>query len=228
MNRTLRPIAPAVIIVSLVLLGPLARSAAGQIATLPGASPEVIPGAYFGGGVARGANTAYDPINDVRLVVSSYGPTYGVFINGAGVPVTTPFLISNDDNGWGHFPGIAFSPDLADGNGGFGAFLVTWNGTITAAGTTNHVHARVVSYTAATHLVGSTFIVSDGESVFWEVGHVPSIAYSPTSRTFMIVWRSFATYNVRVRALTIDGAGAPVIGATSTVSTGNAQNPSIA
>jgi hypothetical protein len=132
----------------------------------------------------RGTDTAYDPVNDIYLVVGSTAgntmtPLFGVFSNTAGDPIAAPFQV-NDGGLLAHFPRVIYSPDLSNGAGGFGAFLVTWHGGLF----TNSVHARVVAY--PNRIVSADTTIPS--QTFQEAG--PSVAYSPSSHVFLVTWQA--------------------------------------
>src|SRR5262245_51932443 len=136
-------------------------------------------------GAVRGTNSAYDYKNGQYLVVSAYGGLNGVFVTADGT-VGVPFVMPTGD--FAHFPGVAYSPDLF---GGAGGFLVTWNQSL---GQGALVHARFVS---ASGVLGPEIVqpgctlcaVSTGGS-YWE--SVADVAYSTASHEFLVVWSTFA------------------------------------
>src|SRR5262245_38253697 len=125
-------------------------------------------------GAVRGSNSAYDYKNGQYLVVSAYGGLNGVFVTADGA-IGVPFAIPTGD--FAHFPGVAYSPDLF---GGAGGFLVTWHQSF---GTGALVHARLVT---ASGVLGPEIVqpgctlcaVSTGGS-YWE--SVADVAYSTAS-----------------------------------------------
>src|SRR6478609_5142376 len=118
------------------------------------------------GGV-RGTNSAYDFKNGRYLVVSAYGALNGVFVTADGA-VGAPFVMPTGD--FAHFPGVAYSPDLF---GGAGGFLVTWHQSF---GKGALVHARLVT---ADGILAPEIQVSAGGS-WWEA--VADVAYSTGSK----------------------------------------------
>jgi hypothetical protein len=155
----------------------------------------------------RGTDTAYDPVNNVYLVVGSTAgntmtPLYGVFTNAAGVPITSLFQINTD--GWmAHFPRVTYSPHVSNGAGGFGGFLVTWHGGLF----TNSIRARVVAYPNRIVSAEAT-IASPPGSTFQEAG--PAVAYSSVSYVFLVTWQgsNFGVYGalINVHGQAISGA----------------------
>ena len=146
----------------------------------------------------RGNDVAFDPANAVYLVVGSYGQTWGIFVNVAGVPVSAPFVISSGA-GFAHYPRVAYSAHAPNGAGGAGGFLVTWHENV---GSPNFVHTRMVSF--PNRLV-SPIRVIESSSTWWESG--AAIAYSPVSQLFLVAWRSG---DYLVHGARIGLTGAPV------------------
>ncbi|MBA2604852.1 MAG: hypothetical protein H0U94_14810, partial [Acidobacteria bacterium] len=137
----------------------------------------------------RGSDVAFDPANAVYLVVGSYGQTWGIFVNVAGVPVTSPFVISGGA-GFAHYPRVAYSPHA-------GGFLVTWHENV---GSPNFVHTRMVSF--PNRLVSPIRII-ESSSTWWESG--AAVAYSPISQLFLVTWRS-GDYLIHGARITLSGA----------------------
>src|SRR6476469_6477116 len=84
--------------------------AAAQTAFRIGPSMTAIAGAV------RGSNSAYDYKNGQYLVVSAYGGLNGVLVTADGA-VGASFVMPTGD--FAHYPGVAYSPDLFGGAGGF-------------------------------------------------------------------------------------------------------------
>ena len=203
----------------------LAEPAAGQISLVAGDSPVAMNGFEFAAGAVRGSAVAYDPVHGVYLVVGAYGSARGIFVNTDGVPVSASFLIAPQTE-WAHFPRVVYSAGLANGAGGFGAFLMTWHDE-TPGQVGNFVLARVVSFPAGGP-IGSTMVVSDVAS-FWEAG-APA-AYSPASGVFLVVWQTCCGGGsfVRGQRLVIDGNGIPqLLGPAIPVSADKGRDPSVA
>jgi len=141
----------------------------------------------------RGTNSAYDFKNSQYLVVSAYGNLNGVFVTADGVP-GTPFLLQTPGT-VSHFPGVTYSPDLY---GGAGGFLVTWHQSL--GPNDARVHARFVS---ATGVLGPEIVapactvcaVSAAGST-WEA--VADVAYSTTSKEFLVVWQGIGITAQRI------------------------------
>jgi hypothetical protein len=196
----------------------VAVPAHAQIARVGPTIPAIAPGL-----VMRGTDAGYDPVNNLFLVVIGHGPIFGVFTNPAGTPVTPVFAIMDGVGAFGSFPRVKYSPDVNDGGaGGLGGFLVTWN---QACGAVNCVFGKLVSYTTTFGpLVQGLQLISDGSSggSFQESG--PAIAYSRTSRRFLVTWRTI-TCAIQGRFVDISGvASGPVM----TLEAGTSRNPSVA
>ena len=149
----------------------------------------------------RGTDTAYDPVYGVYLLVTGNGPIFGVFVNSLGLPVSAAFLIM-DGSGWGHFPRAEYSPDVFGGQGGF---LVTWHHNIGV----NCVFGRLVSVSAG-GVASGIVQISDGTQggSWWETG--AAMAYSRTSRRFLVAWRT-AQYGILGRLIDFNGGLASTI-----------------
>ena len=158
-------------------------------------------GALEPGGFMRGTDTAYDPVHGVYLLVTGNGPIFGVFVNSLGLPVSGAFLIM-DGSGWGHFPRAEYSPDVFGGQGGF---LVTWHHNIGV----NCVFGRLVSVSAG-GVASGIVQISDGTQggSWWETG--AAMAYSRTSRRFLVAWRT-AQYGILGRLIDFNGVLASTI-----------------
>lgn len=174
---------------------------------------------YAPGGIMRGTDAAYDPANGVYLEVVGNGAVYGVFVNASGQPVSPGFRIFiNDSSNWAHFPRVEYAAHAANGAGGF---LVTWNHNV---GSVNYVFGRIVSYTAPGYLASGIQQFSDsGEGGTWhETG--PAMAYSSTSRRFLVAWRSIQ-YGIRGRF--VDTHGIPTGGIVQLEAAGGSRDPGL-
>jgi hypothetical protein len=201
------------------------RVAAGLLLAL--SSMLVVPPSVHGSGsrlgasftavstYTRGSAVAFDTKNGVYLVVSSNGPLNGRFVKADGTLVgTTHFVIHGV--GFTHYPQAAFSPDA---NGGAGGFLVSWHQT-QAVGATPQV--RTVSYNGTdTPVLGPVAeLTTDGS--WWEAS--APIAYSTTSKEFLVTWQAAG-----IRAHRVGNSGeklGTMIYVTNT--TGYFRDPSIA
>ncbi len=183
------------------------RVAAAQISA--GANNNVIPGV-----VVVGNDIAYDPVNNVYLSVGAYGPVYGVFVSSAGTPVRASFGIGSANSAsFGHYPRAVYSGDLNGGNGGF---LVTWHQD-------GYLRSVVVAY--PTGVISAERLVSDGSQGGTHAGNTTGIAYSSTSRKFLVTW---ATGVFGVQGRFVDSSGAPTGSVTQYVDAGGANEPQVA
>jgi hypothetical protein len=161
---------PNVTTVTLVVAACLAMVARQATAQLSTPFPTVvIPPATF-------SDVAYDPAHDAYLAVGSdagFTFTQGLFVDAPSHAARTPFTV---------FPvrvpitAATYSPDLSDGAGGLGAFLVVWP---TATG----INAEIVAYPG--RVVGSPVNIDPG-TVF-TLSNI-GVAYSPVGRVFLVAW----------------------------------------
>ena len=143
--------------------------------------------------VVKGSSVAYDSRNSRYLVASAYGDLNGRFVGADGDLIGVPFTIQSGAAGATHFPGVAYSPDAF---GGAGGFLVAWHKS-EAVGAT--VYGRMVSSSGA---LGTVFqFTTDGS--WWEAA--VDIAYSTTSREFLVVWQAAG-----IRAQRVNNNGEPL------------------
>jgi hypothetical protein len=155
-----------------------------------------------GSGGRTTTDTAYDPASDVYLVLSASGPIVGVFINAANQPVSNTFLVYDGLTGYGHNPRARYSPDIPNGVGGFGGFLVVWDNGAAA----NTIRGAFVSYFAGSgNVVTAPIQISDPAwgSIFME--NRPTLAYSATSKRFLVAWTNQA-FAIQGRFVNITGA----------------------
>lgn len=167
---------------------------------------------------SRGSSVAFDPVNKVYLVISAYNtPVNAIFINESGAAASAPFVVGPTCAG-AHFPRAAYSPDADNGGGGF---LVTWH-CDTAGSTFPFVHGAMVSFAHGAYGTDTTL---DTAGAWWENG--PNVAYSTTSKEFLVVWRS-PTYDIKGIRVNNSGAalGAGTFAVTSTAI--QEDNPSVA
>ncbi len=189
---TLSVLRRAVVVVAALGLLSSATPVSAQLGRVGGSTLGLAPG-----GLMRGADAAHDPVHDVYLLVVGHGPIFGVFVNGWGAPVTGTFRIDGN-TGFGHFPRVEYSPHVF---GGLGGFLVTWHQNV---GVTNYVFGRLVSSSAGGGLASGIQQISDGVEggSWWETG--AAMAYSRTSRRFLVAWRTIA-YGIRGRFVDVNG-----------------------
>jgi hypothetical protein len=165
-----------ILVALLFVAGLHPTAAAAQTISRLGASVVGIP-TY-----TKGSNVAYDYKNGVYLVVSAFGNLNGVFVSADGA-IGTPFVIQGP---YTHFPGVAYSPDL---NGGAGGFLVTWHQTV---GNGAIVHGKIIS---SAGVMGPDIPIGS-EGSWWEAS--VDVAYSTASKEFFVVWQSVGIRGQRV------------------------------
>jgi hypothetical protein len=164
----------------------------------------------------RGSAVAYDSVNHVYLVVSTFGMLHGRFVDTNGVPLGTPFVIQSSPH-FTHFPTVTFSPDA---DGGAGGFLVVWHESDFP--TLTSIHTRVVSFARSGPAGADTVLSVEGS--FWE--QYPAAAYSTASREFLVTWVKFG---FGIRAMRVDNAGAAMSPAFTITQTNEFEgNPSVA
>jgi len=105
----------------------------------------------FSGDFVLGPDVAYDPVNDVYLVLMPrendsdlFGSLIGVFVDSLGIPAQPPFLIASD--GRAGFTRAVYNPSVSNGAGGFGGFLVTWSEPWGHATTSPFTYSRIVAF----------------------------------------------------------------------------------
>ena len=161
-----------------------------------GASIEVIQ-AFM-----RGVDGGYDPKNNSFLMVGGASNIYGVCVGADGKPKTAPFLVyQNVGGGYGAYPRARYSPDIDNGNGGF---LVVWVVEANNSGW-GPVHSRVIS--CASGPLGAVQVI-DPALAFLEAA--PAVAYSPTSKRFLVVSKG-AFLNGKIVDNAGTGVGAPLL-----------------
>lgn len=179
--------------------------AEAQLSRIGGSNP-VIPGVPQ----VRGTDVAYDPVNNVFLLVQAYGVVSGVFVDAAGNAVSPYFTIASKAGAHAHYPRVTY---------GNGKFLVAWHENEGAA---NAVHVRTVAYPSTLGPEVSLGVTAYGS--WWEAA--PGVAYSTTSGLYLVVWQSYITNQVYGRR--VDANGTP-IGSTFLVSgAGNGRDPAVA
>src|SRR5690606_315995 len=143
--------------------------AEAQLSRIGGSHP-VIPGVPQ----VRGTDVAYDPVNNVFLLVQAYGVVSGVFVDAAGNAVSPYFTIASKAGAHAHYPRVTY---------GNGKFLVAWHENEGAA---NAVHVRTVAYPSTLGPEVSLGVTAYGS--WWETA--PGVAYSTTSGLYLVVWQS--------------------------------------
>lgn len=187
----MRPNCGIAVVSSLIVATIGITSASAQTAFRIGASITAISA------VVRGSNVAYDYKDSIYLVVSAHGGMNGVLI-GADGAIGAPFALAPEGT-FNQFPGVAYSPDL---NGGAGGFLVTWHQSLAAGGAV--VHARFVSTSGVPGpelgAPGCTACQVSVDGSWWEAA--ADIAYSTTSKEFLVVWQGAG---IRGQRIALDG-----------------------
>lgn len=189
----------------------LAAPAAGQIS---GLGPTVGLAAVY----TRGVDAAYDPVNNIYLVVGGFNAVTGIFVNANGAPLGAAFTIKPPSGGTPHaqYPSVAWAQHANNGNGGF---LVIWpsENSPTDVG----LHGRTVAYPRGPYGVEQR--LSDGFTAF--LNAPPAVGYSPTSQKFLVVWPTQTDGTVKARLIGVDGAPS---GGIVQISAGYGRNPAIA
>ena len=172
-----------------------------------------------------GTDVAYDPINQVYLVVVAYGKTYGQFINENGSANGQPFRIGNSDGGcppgFANYPRVTYSSDVNNGNGGF---LITWHQEANCSPSSSRINSILAAYPGG---VISTQRTLSGTGTRTTQG--AAIAYSKTSQRFLVVW---STVSGTIDGVGVGTDGAPISSVATIVSAPNgngtsAQHPSL-
>ena len=173
-----------------------------------------------GSTLIRFPDVAHDTINDGYLVVNGTGFIEGQLLNAAGVKVGG-FTVNASRGLPGQdaqCPRVVFSADL---NGGAGGYLVTWHETF--GGAFSQVRGRMFS-TAGTPLTGDLVLTPEigalakGLTSNWGMG--AAIAYSTTSREFLVTWMGGYTTTNDVKFTRLGLAG-NLLQASATITAGS-------
>src|SRR5687767_6175968 len=196
----------AIAAVTAAVFAPLpaaAQLSAGQISQL-------VASANFSTSPVKGTDVAWDPVNNVYLVVAScynqcpYGQVYGIFANTNGNAVGAPFSIKGGGNG--HFPRARYSQHVNGGNGGF---LVVWH---EESGGGNLLRTRVVAYSGGSGVTVGAENTINGTAYGW-LESAAAVAYSPVSQRFLVAWRVYPSVpGIQIHARLVDINAAPVGG----------------
>jgi hypothetical protein len=162
-------------------------------------------------GTNRGGDAAYDPVNHVYLAIGDFGPVRGVFVDAAGNAVTGGFAVAP---GYSNYARAQYSVDI-------GGFLVAWNSEDTPGNW--NLHTRVVTYPGN---LGADNVISDALGVTGEAS--PAIAYSPTSKRFLVAWITSIASLLRVDARFVDLSGAGLGSIATLSSSGYGRDPAAA
>ena len=217
------------VVAVLALLLAVSVPAWAQLTPVGGTVPTLTPTGTVGS--VQETDIAYDPAHDAYLVVTAFGPVWGVFVNGNNTPVTPVFMITDGSLGFGHRPIAVYSPDVSNGAGGTGGFLVTWNaasggGNCPNSATPCTLQDRIVSLQAPGYFVTGVQTVTDTSqgSIYFE-NHA-AVAYSRASHIFLVAYMtSIPAYGLQARFL--NTAGVPVSG-TLRLSEGSTRDPGLA
>jgi hypothetical protein len=162
-------------------------------------------GAWPGAGQVRRPDVAYDPVNNVYLVVS--GPlSHGRFLSADGAPLGADFAFSTAPAAWNQTPRVAY---------GDGKFLVTWlDVRLDPRGGAGWVWGRLVSFgtNGAPTFAGPDFLVGAAAPAV-DPERAPALAFSTVSKNFLVV---FHQYGVKpgpfndIRGQLVSSAGALV------------------
>ena len=153
-------------------------------------------------------DVAYDNVHDRYLTVQGSRPAgfiEGILADANGA-VLSQFSINASRGAWaGEYaqnPRVAFAADV---NGGAGGYLVTWHETL---GDFAQVRGRLVSADGVPlggDLVISVEAVDKFTSTCWLMG--AAIAYSPTSREFLVAWMGSFNVSNDIRFNRVSAAG---------------------
>ncbi len=177
----------------------------------------------------RGTDIAFDTKNAVFLAVTGNQLLSAVFTHQlTGDLLTQTYAIAGDPNvNYVKQPRVVYSPDLNDGVGGTGAFMVTWI-AVDPAFNVDVPHAQIVSYPKAVQTgdprVGSPVTLANAYA-YWEFG--APVAYSPASQRFLVVWQSFPHWTP-LRGIVLGLNGQPVSGVIDISDPGFARDPGVA
>lgn len=175
----------------------------------PGGNEEVHP------------DIALDPVNDIYLVVHAYGPIRGTFVNSSGTAIGSTFTISDGTqaSSFDSYASVRYSPDVSNGAGGHGGFLVAWHHF------PGYVYSAVVAYEAPNKVVSGPTALSELEQSGMNASNIgPAIAYSQTSRRFLVAW---STNQFGVLARLVDVQGAPIGNVFALENAGGARDPAV-
>ncbi len=167
----------------------------------------------FSGDFVLGPDAAYDPVNEVYLVLmprenqdGNLGSLLAVFVDHLGIPAQPPFPIASD--GRAGFTRATYSPTVSNGAGGFGAFLVTWSEPWGATIASPRTYSRIVAY--PNRLVGVQNVIDD-------VYGPREVAAARGGGIFGTVFDSASS----VRGRRLGSTGAPAIGGGFDVESGD-------
>ncbi len=144
-------------------------------------------------------DVAYDPAHDAYFCVSGKD---GVFVDAVTRTPGPRFLIHATPN---NVLGIqaVYSPDISDGAGGLGAFVVMWSETLPLSGA-GPLQVQIVAYPG--RLVGPLRTLESSAREVWSI----SGAYSPTTRNLLFAWGEMLDTSDDARMVRLDLGAAPV------------------
>jgi hypothetical protein len=187
------------------------QPAAAQLSS--GQISQLVASANFSTSPVKGTDVAWDPVNNVYLIVATcynscpYGQVYGIFANTSGNAVGAPFSIKS--GGDGHFPRTRYSQHVNGGNGGF---LVVWHEETGGGGNGNMLRTRVVAYSGGSGVTVGSENTINGTAYGW-LESAAALAYSPVSQRFLVAWRVYPSVpGIQIHARLVDINGAPVLG----------------
>jgi hypothetical protein len=143
-----------------------------------------------------GSDAAYDSVHDCYFVVSGFPEVAGQFVDRAGRPLG-PALTLDRSRAFYVSP-VVYSPDLSDGAGGRGGFMVIWS----PESANNSLIAQVVSFPG--RLVGTPRTIF-AASRSWITSS--DVDYSPVDRMFLVGVEYFkfdAVFDAPSRLLRLD------------------------
>ena len=144
----------------------------------------------------RNPDIAYDPLHDVYLVVTGASVISGTFLDSDGQSLAPPFQVAQT-TAYTQTPRVAY---------GAGKLLVAWHDN-RADPNKPELRARLVSWSGgAPDLQASDFSVSSGAQSYQEMG--AAMAYSETSKLFLVAWHALPGDDIHARR--VDAAGALV------------------
>jgi PKD repeat protein len=209
---------PAVIIAVVIIAG-FATPASAQLSRV-GVSTTI-----YQPGLVRGTHVGHDPVNGVYLLVMGAGSIWGRFVDTAGQPLSETFVIHAQVDGptgsYATLPVVSYSPDVTNGAGGLGGFLVAWNDGESKI--PNVIRGRLVAYAAPGRIASAEATLGDAVDggSFFEMW--PAVAYSKTSHRFLVAWTTLA-WGIRGRM--VDVALNPITDVAPLENAGGTMGPS--
>jgi hypothetical protein len=211
--RLVRLVLPAVLALAVFVTPAMAQLAAQGATTV------------LRSGSVRGVDASFDPNTNTYMVVGAQDAVFAVCTNAAGAAISGEIIIkpASGSKPFGSFPRVQYSADL---NGGAGAFLVIWQQEEVTG--PPQLHTRIVSCTAGP--LGAEQVISPGVVPWTDFG-ASGLAYSATSRQFLVAWKAYVVtdtgtgWRMVARLVDLSGAG---VGSIVTLSTEFARDPDVA